>query len=128
MKPYKEMTQEELASELEVLRKEYKNYQKMDLKLDMSRGKPCIEQLDLSMGIMDALNSDADLFCEDGTDCRNYGGLDGIQECKELIGDMMENHPDNIIIYGNSLTKSGFFVLHPDMTVTLPSRSTSGLK
>ena len=102
MKPYKEMTQEELASELEVLRKEYKNYQKMDLKLDMSRGKPCIEQLDLSMGIMDALNSYADLFCEDGTDCRNYGGLDGIQECKELIGDMMENHPDNIIIYGNS--------------------------
>ena len=78
LKPYKEMTQEELAAELENLRKEYKNYQKMDLKLDMSRGKPCIEQLDLSMGIMDALTSDADLFCEDGTDCRNYGGFDGI--------------------------------------------------
>ena len=96
------MTREELTAELDGLRVEYKKYQKMDLKLDMSRGKPCIEQLDLSMGLMDALNSDADLFCEDGTDCRNYGGLDGIQECKELIGDMMENHPDNIIIYGNS--------------------------
>ena len=102
MKPYREMTREELTAELDGLRVEYKKYQKMDLKLDMSRGKPCIEQLDLSMGLMDALNSDADLFCEDGTDCRNYGGLDGIQECKELIGDMMENHPDNIIIYGNS--------------------------
>ena len=102
MKPYREMTREELTAELDGLRVEYKKYQKMDLKLDMSRGKPCIEQLDLSMGLMDALNSDADLFCEDGTDCRNYGGLDGIQECTELIGDMMYNHPDNIIIYGNS--------------------------
>ena len=96
------MTREELSAELEGLRAEYKKYQKMDLKLNMSRGKPCIEQLDLSMGLMDALNSEADLFDEDGTDCRNYGGLDGIRECKELIGDMMENHPDNIIIYGNS--------------------------
>ena len=68
----------------------------------MSRGKPCREQLDLSMGLMDALNSEADLSCEDGTDCRNYGVLDGIHEAKVLLGDMMENHPDNIIIYGNS--------------------------
>lgn len=96
------MTREELSAELEELRAEYKKYQKMDLKLNMARGKPCIEQLDLSMGLMDSLNSEADLFDEDGTDCRNYGGLDGIRECKELIGDMMENHPDNIIIYGNS--------------------------
>jgi hypothetical protein len=74
----------------------------MDLNLNMSRGKPSQKQLDLSMGLMDVLNSDADLFCEDGTDCRNYGVLDGIEECKDLIGDMMENRPDNILIYGNS--------------------------
>jgi DNA-binding transcriptional MocR family regulator len=54
------------------------------------------------MGMMDVLNSQVDLRCEDGTDCRNYGCLDGIPETKQLIGDMMENHPDNIIIYGNS--------------------------
>ena len=74
----------------------------MDLKLDMSRVKPCREQLDLSMGMMDTLNSQADLTCEDGTDCRNYGVLTGIHEAKVLIGDMMENNPENIIIYGNS--------------------------
>lgn len=54
------------------------------------------------MDMMDVLNSDVDLRCEDGTDCRNYGVLTGIEEAKRLIGDMMENHPDNIIIYGNS--------------------------
>ena len=102
MKAYAEMTKEELSAELESLKKEYHKFQDMDLKLDMSRGKPCKEQLDISMGMMDALNSQADLTCEDGTDCRNYGVLTGIQEAKVLIGDMMENNPDNIIIYGNS--------------------------
>ena len=102
MKSYAEMTKEELSAELESLKKEYHKFQDMDLKLDMSRGKPCKEQLDISMGMMDALNSQADLTCEDGTDCRNYGVLTGIQEAKVLIGDMMENNPDNIIIYGNS--------------------------
>lgn len=102
MKPYIEMTPEELKAELAEVKKAYRQYQNMDLHLDMSRGKPCREQLDLSMGLMDSLTSDADLICEDGTDCRNYGVLDGIYEAKVLIGDMMENHPDNIIIYGNS--------------------------
>ena len=102
MKPYAEMTFEELSEEFANLKKQYKEYQNMDLNLNMSRGKPSLKQLDLSMGIMDVLNSDADMFCEDGTDCRNYGVLDGIEECKDLIGDMMENRPDNIIIYGNS--------------------------
>ena len=102
MKPYAEMSIEELKEEIAFLKKEYKKYQDMDLRLDMSRGKPCREQLDLSMGMMDALNSEADLSCADGTDCRNYGALTGIEEAKVLIGDMMENNPDNIIIYGNS--------------------------
>ncbi len=102
MKPYAEMTREELGIELEDLKKQYKKYQSLDLNLDMSRGKPCKEQLDLSMEMMDVLNSTSDLTCEDGTDCRNYGILSGISEAKVLIGDMMENNPDNIIIYGNS--------------------------
>ena len=102
MKAYAEMTKEEQKAELELLKKEYRKFQDMDLSLDMSRGKPCREQLDLSMGMMDALNSQVDLSCEDGTDCRNYGVLTGIHEAKVLIGDMMENSPENIIIYGNS--------------------------
>ena len=102
MKAYKDMTKEELEREIKALKKDYKKYQDMDLRLDMSRGKPCREQLDISMGMLDALNSEADLSCADGTDCRNYGVLTGIEEAKVLLGDMMENNPDNIIIYGNS--------------------------
>ena len=102
MKPYAEMTKDELEMELADLRAKYHKFQEKDLALDMSRGKPCREQLDISMGMMDALNSGVDLACEDGTDCRNYGVLTGIHEAKVLIGDMMENNPDNIIIYGNS--------------------------
>ena len=102
MKAYSEMSKEEMQQELASLKAQYKKFQEMDLSLDMSRGKPCREQLDVSMGMMDTLNSEADLTCEDGTDCRNYGVLTGIQEAKVLIGDMMENNPDNIIIYGNS--------------------------
>lgn len=102
MKSYLEMSKEELEVEIKALREEYRKYQGMELELDMSRGKPCRDQLDLSMGLMDVLNSDADLSCEDGTDCRNYGVLGGIEEAKVLIGDMMENKPDNIMVYGNS--------------------------
>ncbi|MBR4357800.1 MAG: aminotransferase [Butyrivibrio sp.] len=102
MKKYVEMEKQELQEELVKLKAEYKKFQDMGLTLNMARGKPCKEQLDLSMGLMDALNSEADLSCEDGTDCRNYGVLTGIDEAKVLIGAMMENKPENIIIYGNS--------------------------
>ena len=102
MKPYLEMTTEELTQELDTLKKEYKKVQAMDMQLNMSRGIPCLDQLDLSMHMMDVLDSSSDLTCEDGTDCRNYGQLTGIQEARELLGDMMENNPKDIIIYGNS--------------------------
>ena len=99
---YDEMSREERQQELETLKKEYRKMQALDLHLNMSRGKPCQEQLDLSMGMMDVLSSGSDLTCEDGTDCRNYGQLTGIEEARVLLGDMMENNPNDIIIYGNS--------------------------
>lgn len=102
MQSYQEMTKEELLKEKESLEAEYRKYQKRGLQLDMSRGKPSAEQLDISMEMMDVLHSGTDLACEDGTDCRNYGVLDGIHEAKVLLGDMIECPPDNIIIYGNS--------------------------
>ena len=102
MKPYSEMSVDELSMELAQLKAEYKRVQALGMHLDMSRGKPCQEQLDLSMGMMDVLDSSSDLTCEDGTDCRNYGQLTGIEEARELLGDMMENNPKDIIIYGNS--------------------------
>ena len=102
MKPYEEMTREELLALRKELKAKYHDFQGRDLRLDMSRGKPSVDQLDLSMGMMDVLSSNDDLTCEDGTDCRNYGGLTGIDEAKELLGDMMEVNPSTIIIYWNS--------------------------
>ena len=102
MKKYSELTREELEALQKELKAKYKEYQAKDLKLNMARGKPCVEQLDLSMGMMDVLSSASDLTCDDGTDCRNYGVLDGIKEAQELLADMMEVPPDHIIIYGNS--------------------------
>ncbi|MEG0689190.1 MAG: aminotransferase class I/II-fold pyridoxal phosphate-dependent enzyme [Hungatella sp.] len=102
MRPFAEMTKEELLEMRKQLSAQYREFQGKDLKLDMSRGKPSVDQLDLSMGMMDVLSSADDLTCEDGTDCRNYGVLDGIKEAKELLGDMMEVAPDHVILYGNS--------------------------
>ena len=102
MTAYRDMTNEELAALRKELSRQYHKFQEKDLHLDMSRGKPSADQLDLSMGMMDVLGSDSDLRCEDGTDCRNYGVLDGISEAKQLLADMMEVPPENIIIYGNS--------------------------
>ena len=101
-KPYAELTKEELLGLQKHLKSEYRKMQAMDLKLDMSRGKPCTEQLDLSMGMLDVLNSETELRSEDGTDCRNYGVLTGIPEALDLMADMMEVQPDHIILYGNS--------------------------
>ena len=116
MKPYAEMTKEELKGLKAQLKAEYKEYQAKGLNLNMARGKPCKEQLDLSMGMMDVLSSNDDLTCEDGTDCRNYGVLDGIKEAKELIGDMMENPIDSIIIYGNSSLNVMYDTISRSMT------------
>ncbi len=116
MQPYLEMSTEELKALRKELSAKYRDFQGKDLRLDMSRGKPSVDQLDLSMGMMDVLSSDDDLTCEDGTDCRNYGVLDGIREAKELIGDMMEVNPDNIIIYGNSSLNVMFDTISRSMT------------
>ena len=102
MKPYAEMSKEELTALRRELKAKYHEFQTRDLKLDMSRGKPSVDQLDLSMGMMDVLDSFTDLKCEAGIDCRNYGVMDGIPEAKRLLGELIEVPADNIIIYGNS--------------------------
>ncbi len=102
MKPYKDRSREELLALKKELEAEYGKAQALGLKLDMSRGKPSAQQLDLSMEMMDVLNSDTDLKCREGIDCRNYGVIDGIQEAKELLAELIEVGPDKIIIYGNS--------------------------
>lgn len=92
--------------ELEVLRanllKKYDAFQQKGLRLDMSRGKPSSEQLDISNGLLDVLNSSSSLIAADGMDCRNYGDFDGIPECKAIFCDMLGVSFDEIFIFGNS--------------------------
>ena len=102
MTAYKDRSKEELLQEKSQLEAQYKEFQGKGLKLDMSRGKPSAAQLDLSMGMMDVLDSNADLVCEEGVDGRNYGVLDGITEARKLLADMSEVPERNILIYGNS--------------------------
>ena len=102
MKRYQEMTKEELLQEKAGLLAEYEKIKAQGLALDMSRGKPGADQLDLSMPMMDVLTSKSLLKSENGFDLRNYGVLDGIPEAKRLVAGMIGCKPENVMIYGNS--------------------------
>lgn len=102
MKPYSEMTKEELIALKAKLEAEFEDVKGKGLKLDMSRGKPAPAQLDLSEGLLGILKENSDAIAEDGTDCRNYGVLTGIPEIKRLFADICEVSPENVIIYGNA--------------------------
>ena len=99
---YNDMSKEELLALKESLNKEYAEAKAKGLALDMSRGNPSAKQLDVSLGLLDTINSSSDLKALDGTDCRNYGVLDGIPEAKKLMADMMGTTPDHVIVYGNA--------------------------
>lgn len=110
------MSREELQQEKSELEARFEEVKAKGLKLDMSRGKPSTAQLDLSMEMMDVLNSSSNLKCEEGIDCRNYGVLDGIREAKQLLADMMEVSIENVIIYGNSSLNVMFDTVARSMT------------
>ena len=99
---YCEMSKEELLKLKEELDETYKEAQSKGLSLNMSRGKPSATQLNITMDMLDTINSSSDMKSEDGTDCRNYGVLDGIPEAKKLMADIMGTTPEHVIIYGNA--------------------------
>ena len=90
-----------LNEDLAQLRQRYNEFKAKNLKLDMTRGKPGAAQLDLSLGLLTCL-SEQDYRAADGTDCRNYGGVDGLPEAKALFAAYLEGDPAEIIIGGNS--------------------------
>jgi len=94
----KEMDTAQLQALKTDLQKQYADYQKMGLKLNMSRGKPCQEQLDLAMPMLDIKETRA----ADGTDARNYGVLDGLPEAKTFMAAFMSVPEENVIVFGNS--------------------------
>ncbi len=116
MTAYKDLSVEELLSLKKELEAKFAEIKARNLKLDMSRGKPSKAQLDLSMGMMDVLNSDVNLTCEEGVDCRNYGVLDGINEAKQLLSDMSEVPKENIVIFGNSSLNVMYDTISRSMT------------
>ena len=93
------------VSELEAYKKDlqnqYQEFKAKNLNLDITRGKPCAEQLDLANGMLDCIHGE-NYKSPDGIDCRNYGGLDGLTEAKKLFAEFLEAAPEEIIIGGNS--------------------------
>ena len=94
-------TADELSARADGLRQAYDSLRGRNLSIDMTRGKPSPEQLDLSAGLLTAVSED-DFKGEDGADYRNYGILDGIPEAKRLFAEFMEVTPEEIIVGGNA--------------------------
>ena len=102
MKAYRDLSREELLLLKEQLEQEFVDVKGKGLKLDMSRGKPSVAQLDMGMDIFDVLNSGSDLTSMDGVDVRNYGVLDGLAEAKHMMADIMGVSAEQVIVYGNA--------------------------
>ncbi len=98
----KNMSKAELTEFRDNAKKQYEDFKALGLKLDMSRGKPCAAQLDMSMPMLDVFNSSSDMKDEDGVDVRNYGFLTGIGEAKKLFAEILGVTPSMVIVGGNS--------------------------
>ena len=116
MTPYKELSKEQLQAMKADLEKQFEEVKAKGLNLDMSRGKPSKQQLELAMDMLEELKSTDKLKCETGIDCRNYGLLDGIPEARRLLGEMTEVSPENIVIFGNSSLNVMFDTVSRSMT------------
>lgn len=102
MSDYRSMDLEALSAEFEKVKAEYEKIKASGLTLDMTRGKPGFDQLDLSEGLFTKVGGDKGYIAMKGTDCRNYGGLDGLDELKELFGGILGINWENVICGGNS--------------------------
>ena len=116
MKAYSHRSKEELLALKQELEAKYEDVKSKGLKLDMSRGKPAKNQLDLAKGMMDILTGDSDMNCEAGMDCRNYGLMEGIPEAIRLMADMAGVPEKNVVLFGNSSLSIMFDTVSRSMT------------
>ncbi|HWR38876.1 MAG TPA: aminotransferase class I/II-fold pyridoxal phosphate-dependent enzyme [Patescibacteria group bacterium] len=121
------MNTQQLELHQKTLSRSYEEAQAKNLKLDMSRGKPCTEQLNLSNGLLSCLAAD-DYKAANGTDCRNYGGLDGLPEAKQLLAWFLEVRPEEIIIGGNSSLTMMYDLIAKAMLHQIPGSPTPWAK
>ena len=116
MENFKSYSNAARKEKLDTVRKIYADFKVQNLSLDMSRGKPCVEQLDLSNELIGILDEKERPKASDGTDCRNYGGIDGISEAKELFSKFLEVSTKEIIIGGVSSLNMMFDTISRAMT------------
>ncbi|MBE6588406.1 MAG: aminotransferase class I/II-fold pyridoxal phosphate-dependent enzyme [Ruminococcaceae bacterium] len=102
MNRYENMTVDELRSELSCIHSKLSEFSAKGLNLDLTRGKPGNDQLAISEEMLGVISSSEDCVCENGTDCRNYGVLDGIPEAKRLFSELLEIPERFLIVEGNS--------------------------
>ena len=116
MSDYLSMNKEELKAEFQSVKAEYERLRSLHLTLDMSRGKPGFDNMDLSEKMFDLVGNDTGFKNISGIDCRNYGGLDGLLELKNLFAEILELSPDQIIVGGNSSLNMMFDTIAQAMT------------
>lgn len=115
MSNYLCMSREALETEFKAIKREFDEIKSANLVLDMSRGKPGADQLDLVDGLLSYVGSDKGYKSENGTDCRNYGGLDGLAEVKRLFGQVLGMKPENIICSNNASLNLMFDIITQGM-------------
>ena len=131
MVKYTEMSTSGLLEQFDLVKKEYDAFKKEHLTLDMSRGKPGKDNMDLSEKLFDLVGNDSGFKNVDGIDCRNYGGLDGLTELKNLFAAILGMSPEQIIVGGNSSLNMMFDTVSQGMTHGLgdkPWAKQDGLK
>lgn len=116
---YLSCSKAELEQEYSALAKQYEEVKGKGLNLNMARGKPSSEQLDLSLGMLDVLNSQSDFIGNDGMDCRNYGILKGIDECRQLFGKILGIDAKNVMVGGSSSLNMMFDTISCMMTASI---------
>lgn len=116
---YSNLSKSELTAELAELSQQYEGFVEKGLTLDMSRGKPCTEQLDICLPMLDVLNSSVSCKSANGFDLRNYGILDGIPECKALMSQLIQVRPEQVMIGGNSSLNMMFDAIACMMTTPI---------
>ena len=112
-----QLSQQDISRQLEALESEYNALAERNLSLDLTRGKPGHEQLDLCNHLDGILAGN--YRSESGVDVRNYGGLDGLPEAKQLLGTMLGETPDHVIIGGNASLSLMYTVMDLALSVGL---------